>query len=115
MTTNHSTRTDAQRLQALHRRQKEQQLTPEELAECNLLERREEAHWLCEAIYGAMGHDINVERALKDVPRGLLMYQRDDAHTRVNGLKLALTTMLDEPDALIAAVRVLLRNLEADD
>jgi hypothetical protein len=115
MTSDNYTSMERRRLQALHMRQHQQQLTPDELAETNRLERRDDAEKFCEGVYAAMGSDLNIERALDGVYQGLcLVTAAKDAHDRVRGLTMALEAVLDEPDALMAAVRMLLRNLEPD-
>jgi hypothetical protein len=111
MTSDNYTSTERRRLQELSARQNREDLPPAELAELNRLERRQEAEYFCEAIYAAMGSDFNIEQALNGVYEGLMLA----GHDRVRGLKLALQAALDEPDALMAAVRLLLQRLEADD
>ncbi len=67
---------------------------------------------LCEAIYATMGRSIPIERALDAVGDGLRLAVSGE---RVAGYTMGLKAMLDEPDALMAAVRLLLERLEVGD
>jgi hypothetical protein len=116
MTSDNYTSTERRRYQELFAREQHRRLPPEELAELRRLEKREVAEWFCEGVAGAMADDLNLERALKGVHHGLaFVTHAEDAADRVSGLKMGLQAVLDEPDALMAAVRVLLRKLEDDD
>ncbi len=114
MTKAQYTQSDTELLHALHARQLRESLPPAELALTNVLEGREAARKLCEAVYSGMGADNAIYDALEPVRDGLALASHGTAADRVAGYTMGLRAMLDEPDAFMAAVRVLVTKLETD-
>jgi hypothetical protein len=106
MTSNHSTRTDAERLQAmLNYELQGHELSKAELAEARLLAPRVAAQQLAEAVAQAMRGELAIEMPLRGVWHGLSIADSSDPATRILGYAVALRTLLAAPELLPAVVK----------
>ncbi len=102
-----TTNQDQERLQDLYAREQDRELSPAELQETKALGRREAARAIAEGFYHVAGMDHATERAFRDLAAGLRIANGDGTDTRVLGYVVALQSLLNAPDALVAALRLL--------